>query len=95
MTSVHTKLKEMFSEATDSMKKNYNKKRKAIKQIENGELVMLNGRNIRAKHRCRKLEDTMFVLFEVVLTGKNPRYCKLSLHDSRKIHPVFNIDLLQ
>jgi len=56
---------------------------------------MLNGRNIRAKHRCRKLEDKMFGPFEILSVGKNQRYCKLSLPDSWKIHPVFNIDLLE
>jgi len=56
---------------------------------------MLTGWNIRAKHRCRKLEDKMFGPFEIQSTGKNQRYCKLSLPDSWKIHPVFNIDLLE
>jgi len=56
---------------------------------------MLNGRNIRAKHRRRKLEDKMFGPFEILSVGKNQRYCKLSLPDSWKIQPVFNIDLLE
>jgi len=95
ITSVHTKHKERFSEATESMKKNYNKKRKSVVPFANGELVMLNGRNIRARHRCRKLEDKMFGPFEILSTGKNQRYCKLQLPDAWKIHPVFNIDLLE
>ena len=95
MTSIHTKLKQRLSEATELMKKNYNKKRKSIEPFEKGELVMLNGRNIRAKHRCRKLEDKMFGPFEILLVGKNQRYSKLGLPDSWKIHPVFNIDLLE
>jgi len=53
MTSVHTKLKERLSEAVESMKKNYIKKRKSVVPFAKGELVMLNGRNIRARHRCR------------------------------------------
>ena len=95
MTSIHTKLKERLSEATESMKRNYNKKTKSIEPFEKGELVMLNGRNIRAKHWCRKLEDKMFGPFEVLSVGKNQRYCKLGLPDSWKIHPVFDIDLLE
>jgi len=55
MTNIHTKVKERLSEAMESMKKNYNNKRKSIEPFVKGELVMLNGRNIRAKHRCKKV----------------------------------------
>jgi len=95
MTSIHTKLKERLSEAMELMKKNYNKKRKAVEPFKKGEWVMLNRRNIRAKPRCRKLEDKMFGPFEILLVGKNQRYCRLSLPESWKIHPVFNVDLLE
>jgi hypothetical protein len=56
---------------------------------------MLNGKNIRAKHRCKKLEDMMYGPFEVIETEKNGRYCKLKLSDSLKIQPTFNITLLE
>jgi len=95
VTSIHTKLKERLSEATESMEKNYNKKRKSIQPFKKGELLLLNGRNIQAKHRCRKLEDKMFRPFEIISVGSNQRYCKLGLPISWKIHPVFNIDLLE
>jgi len=95
MTNVHMRLKERLLEATESMKKNYNKKSKSMEPLAKGELVMLNGRNIRAQHRCRKLEDKMFGPFEILSVGKNQRYCKLDLPDSWKIHPICNIDLLE
>jgi hypothetical protein len=66
-----------------------------MEPLKKGERVMVNGRNIRAKHRCTKLEDNMLDPFEVLSIGSNNRYCKLSLPDSWKIHPVFNIDLLE
>jgi len=78
-----------------SIRKNYNKKRRDIEPFEKGELAMLNGRNIRAKHRCKKLEDKMFGPFEILSVGSNQRYRKLRLPDSWKIHPVFNIELLE
>jgi len=56
---------------------------------------MLNGKNIRAKHRCKKLEDKMYGPFEVIHTGKNGSYSKLKLPESWKIHPTFNIALLE
>jgi hypothetical protein len=63
--------------------------------LKKGELVLLNGRNIRAKHRCKKLEDKMLGPFEVVSVRRNNRYCKLKLPDHWKLQPVFNIDLLE
>jgi hypothetical protein len=56
---------------------------------------MLNGRNIRAKHRCKNLEDKMLRPFEVLSVGSNECYCKLNLPDSWKVHPIFNIDWLE
>ena len=37
----------------------------------------------------------MFGPFEVLSVGSNNRYCKLKLPDRWKLHPVFNIDLLE
>jgi len=56
---------------------------------------MLNGWNIQAKHHCKKLDDTMLGPFDLVSVGSNKWYCKLMLPDHWKLHPVFNIDLLQ
>jgi len=95
MNQVHRKLKERLEESIERMRKYYDKKRKPIELFNKGELVMLNGRNIRAKHRCKMLEDKMLGPFEMVSVGSNLRYCKLKLPYSWKIHPVFNIDLLE
>jgi hypothetical protein len=51
------------------MWKYYNKKRKTIEPFKKGEMVMLNGKNIRAKHRCKTLEDKMYGPFEVIDVG--------------------------
>jgi len=63
-----------------------------METLKKGELVLLNGRNIRAKHRCKKLEDMMLGPFEVILVGSNNRYCTGKLPEHWKLHPVFNID---
>jgi hypothetical protein len=60
-----------------------------------GELVMLDAKIIRAKHRCKKLEDKMYGRFEVLATGKNGRYSTLKLPETWKIHLTFNIALLE
>jgi hypothetical protein len=95
MTGVHKQLKDRLEEAVETMKKYYNKKRKEVVPFKKGELVLLNGKNIRAKHRCKKLEDKMLGPFEVVSVGSNNRYCMLKLPEHWKLHPVFNIDLLE
>jgi len=73
MASIQTKLKDQFIEAMELMKENYNKKRKSIEPFKKGEWVMLNGQNLRAKHRCRKLDDKMFQPFEVLSVRGNQR----------------------
>ena len=95
MTCMHKKLRERLEESVETMKKHYNKKRKTIQPLEKGELVMLNGQNIRAKHRCTKLEVKQLGPIEMLSAESNLRYSKLKLPDSWKIHPVFNIDLLK
>jgi hypothetical protein len=56
---------------------------------------MLNGKNIRAKHHCNKLKDKMYGPFEVIAVGKNGWYCTVKLPETWKIHPTFNIVLLE
>jgi len=95
MNGVRKNLRERLEGSVERMKKHYNKKRKAMEPLRKGEVVILNGQNIRAKHRCKKLEDEMLRPFEVLSIGSNLQYCKLKLPEWWKIHPVFNIDLLE
>jgi hypothetical protein len=64
------------------MQKYYNKKRKTMQSVKEGDLVMLNRRNIRAKQQCKKLEDKMLEPFEILSVGGNLCDCKLKLPDS-------------
>jgi hypothetical protein len=82
ITSVHLKLKVWLAESVELMEKNYNKERKTMEPLKKGELVMLNGLYIRAKHRWKKLEDKMLGPFKVVSVGSNHRYYMLELTSS-------------
>jgi hypothetical protein len=95
MNTVQLKLSKQLEQSIEAMRKYYDKKRKLIEPFQKGELVMLNGKNIRAKHCCKKWEDKMYGPFEVRISGKNVRYCTLKLLESWKIHPTFNIALLE
>jgi len=95
MNTVHSKLLQQSEQSIDAMQKYYDKKRKSIEPFKKGELVMLNGKNIRAKHRCKNLGDKMYGPFIVIATGKNGRYCILKLPESWRILPTLNIALLE
>ena len=71
MNDVHRILKERLEQAVELMRKHYDKKRKTIGPFKRGDLAMPNGKNIQAKHRCKKLEDTMLGPFEVISVGSN------------------------
>jgi len=95
MNEVHRKLKKRLNEAEERMRKHYDRKRKSIQALKKTELGMRNGRNIRANHRCKKLDVKMLGPLEVVSVWSNLRYCKLTLPDSWKMLSLSNINLLQ
>jgi hypothetical protein len=70
MSAVHSKLSKLLEQSIEAMQKYYNKERKSVKLFKKRELVMLNGRNIRAKHCSKKLQDEMYWPFVVIGTEK-------------------------
>jgi hypothetical protein len=54
--------------------KYYNKKRCSIELFQHGELVMLIGKNIRSKRRCRNHEDAIYRPYEALLVGHIIQY---------------------
>jgi hypothetical protein len=95
MSGIHTKLSAQLETVRESMAKYYDRKKRSIKLFKKGELVMLNGKNIRSKGRCKKLDDKMYGPFKILTVGYNNRYCKLELPPTWKIHPTCNISLLE
>jgi hypothetical protein len=71
MTGIHSTLSEQLEQSNEAMRKYYNMKPKTIEPFRKGELVLVSGKNIRPKQRCKKLEDKMSRPFEVVGTGNN------------------------
>jgi hypothetical protein len=94
MTSIHEILLSQLKMAQSTMAKYYDRKRRSIEWFQKGELVMPNGKNIRSKGRCKKLDDKMYGPVKVLSVGHNHRYWKLELPPSWKIHPTFNVSLL-
>jgi hypothetical protein len=94
MTGVPKRLSEQLEVVRESMAKYYDKKRRSIEKFKKGELVILSGKYIRSKGRCRKLDDKMYGPFKILSVGHNDRYCKLEMPAAWKIHPTFNMSLL-
>ena len=76
------------------MEKYYDRKATAQHNIEVGDLVMLNAKNIRTKRLSKKLSPKLHGPFKV-LEKKGSRAYKLEISPRWKIHPVFHVSLLE
>ena len=95
MVDVYRKLENQLETSGKKMGEYYDRKRKPAPQYTTNEWVMLDGRNIRTKRQCRKLEDKLYGPFQITKVGSNKRWCRLKLPESWKIHPTFNVSLLE
>jgi hypothetical protein len=95
MVEVHQKLKNQLEQSGKKMGEYYDRKRKPAPQYKVDDWVMLDGRNIRTKRQCRKLEDKLSRPFQVGKVGSNKRWCRLKLPETWKIHPAFHVSLLE
>ena len=94
MRMIHDQAKEALEKAREVMKKYYD--RKAIPQpdIQVGDRVMLNAKNIRTKRPSKKLAPKMYGPY-TVLEKRGDRAYKLDISARWKIHPVFHVSLLE
>ena len=94
MESVHKKAKENLEAARNSMGRYYNKKHIEAPTFEEGDLVMLDGRNIRTKRSSKKLAPKKYGPFKI-LKKIGTRAYRLELHSRWRIHNVFHVSLLE
>jgi len=76
------------------MKKYYDQKATEQPNIEVGDLVIMNAKNIGTKRPSKKLSPKLYGPFEV-LEKKGNRASKLEISPRWKIHPVFHVSLLE
>ena len=95
MVEVHKKLENQLEKSGEKMGEYYDRKRKPAPQYKIDDWVMLDGRNIRTKRQCRKLEDKLYGPFQISKVGSNKRWCRLKLPETWKIHPAFHVSLLE
>jgi len=95
MTSIHKTIMIHLEAVPESMAQYYNIMRRSIDMFKKGELVMLNGKNIWPNGRRWKLEDNVYRPLKIWSVGHNYRYCNFEISTWGKIHPTFNITLLE
>ena len=94
MQTVRTKARKTLERTREAMKKYYNQRATPQPEIDIGDLVMLNAKNIRTKHLTKKLSSRPYGPFKV-LEKRGKRAFKLDISPRRKIHPVFHVSLLE
>ena len=94
MQEVHEQARKALENTREAMKKYYDRKATDQPNIEVGDLVMLNAKNIRTKRPSKKLSAKLYGPFKV-LERKGNRAYKLEISPRWKIHPVVYVSLLE
>jgi len=94
MQDIDQQGKQTLENTRESIKKYYDRKAKEQHRIEVGDLVMLNAKNIHTERPSKKLSPKLYGPFNV-LEKKGSRAYKLDISPRWKIHPVFDVSLLE
>ena len=96
MESVHELWVKRLEESRERMGKYYDRSRKEAPPYSVGDLVMLNGQNIRTRRAGKKLDAKLFGPFKVVrLVGQEGQSEELQLPQRWRVHNVFHISLIE
>jgi len=76
------------------MKKYYDRKALQQPDYKEGDLVMLNGKNIRTKRPSKKFSHKLYGPFKVI-EAKGQCAFKLEILPTWRIHPTFHVSLLE
>ena len=96
MESVHELCVKCLEETRERMGKYYDRTRKEAPPYSVGDLVMLNGKNIRTRRAAKKLDAKLFGPFKVVrLVGQGGQSVELELPQRWRVHNVFHISLIE
>jgi len=94
MKTVQENTRTTHEQTREAMKKYYDRKVTPQLDIETGDLVMLNAKNMKRKRPTRKFTPRLYGPFKV-LEKKGNRAFKLDIPARWKIHPVFHVSLLE
>ena len=94
MQMVEKKARKTLEQTREAMKKYYDERATPQPDIDIGDLVMLNAKNIRTKCPIKKLSPRLYGTFKV-LEKQGNRAFKLDISPRWKIYPVFHVSLLE
>ena len=98
MESVHEHCVKHLEETRERMGKYYDCSRKEAPSYSVGDLVMLNGKNIRTRRAAKKVDAKLFASgpFKVVrLVGEGGQSVELELPQHWRVHNVFHTSLIE
>ena len=96
MESVHELCVKHLEETPERMGKYYDCSGKEAPPYSVGDLVMLNGQNIRTRRAAKKLDAKLFGPFKVVrLVGQGGQSVELELPQHWRVHNVFHTSLIE
>ena len=93
MQTVQNNARKTLEQTREAMKKYYEQRATPQPDIDIGDLVMLNAKNIRTKRPTKKLSPRLYGPFKV-LENRGNRAFKLDISPRCKIHLVFQVSVL-
>jgi hypothetical protein len=94
MKAIYEDYKKELETPRDRMKKYADTTRAESPRYNKGDLVMLNGKNIKTRRPSRKLDHKLYGPFEI-LELISQTAIRLRLPKTWKIHPIFHVSLIE
>jgi len=94
MTIVHQLCHQGLEKASETMTKYHDKKAKPAPVYQLGDLVMLNGKNLKTRRPARKLDANLRGPFRVMKV-MSPTALGLALPSQWRIHTAFHVSLIE
>jgi hypothetical protein len=94
MTNLYEETRELLGLSQERMKKYSDKKRKDSPPFEQGQLVMLNGKNVKTRRPSKKLDHKLLGPFQVDKVI-SPTAVRLKLPSKWRIHNTFHVSLIE
>ena len=94
MRSVHQLCCQGLEKASETMRRYHDKEAKPAPVYQPGDLVILNGKNLKTRRPARKLDAKLHGPFKV-LKVMSPKALKLELPSQWRIHNAFHVSLIE
>jgi hypothetical protein len=93
LQAVHQQAVERLQKTRERMAKYWDSDKRKGLNFQERDYIMLDGRHIKTKRACKKLDAKLYGPFRILSVGK--RSVKLELRPRWRIHPTFHISLIE